>query len=96
MGVTKEDIAEHKHWLGHRNVEPGTLNLKGRPHACLIRTGTTRSLFDTCNGNDKEGPYYPEWHHMRTPFIENLARAGVRPEDVDFVMCSHLHADHIG
>ena len=21
---------------------------------------------------------------------------GVRPEDVDFVMCTHLHVDHVG
>ncbi|MGY2843541.1 glyoxylase-like metal-dependent hydrolase (beta-lactamase superfamily II) [Bradyrhizobium sp. USDA 4509] len=56
----------------------------------------TTILFDTCCGNDKERPEYLPWHRLRTPFLENLARAGVLPEQVDFVMCSHLHADHIG
>src|SRR5690606_30321143 len=30
------------------------------------------------------------------PWIERLATAGARPEDVDFVMCTHLHSDHVG
>jgi glyoxylase-like metal-dependent hydrolase (beta-lactamase superfamily II) len=31
-----------------------------------------------------------------TPYLENLAAMGCKPEDIDYVMCSHLHADHIG
>ncbi|MGY2932996.1 glyoxylase-like metal-dependent hydrolase (beta-lactamase superfamily II) [Bradyrhizobium sp. GM6.1] len=96
LGVTPDDVAEHEHWLGPRHVEAGTRNLKRRSHAYLIRTRHHTILFDTCCGNDKERSYYPEWHQLRTPFLQNLARAGVLPEEVDFVMCSHLHADHIG
>ncbi|OSI73196.1 MBL fold metallo-hydrolase [Bradyrhizobium canariense] len=96
VGATPEGVAEHEHWLGPRLVEAETRNLKGRSHAYLIRTRHHTILFDTCCGNDKERPYYPQWHQLRTPFLENLASAGVRPEQVDFVMCSHLHADHIG
>jgi glyoxylase-like metal-dependent hydrolase (beta-lactamase superfamily II) len=29
-------------------------------------------------------------------YLEGLANAGLRPEDVDIVLCTHLHADHIG
>ncbi|PJG50630.1 MBL fold metallo-hydrolase [Bradyrhizobium forestalis] len=96
VGVTKEDVAEHEHWLGPRNVEAGTRNLKLSMHAYLIRTRHHTILFDTCCGNDKEREYMPDWHRLRTPFLERLARVGVRPEQVDFVMCSHLHADHVG
>lgn len=96
VGVTPDDVAEHEHWLGPRHVEAGTRNLKMRSHAYLIRTRHHMILFDTCCGNDKERSYYPKWHQLRTPFLQNLARAGVLPEQVDFVMCSHLHADHIG
>ncbi|MCK1759104.1 MBL fold metallo-hydrolase [Bradyrhizobium sp. 137] len=96
VGVTPEDVAEHEHWLGPRHVEAGTRNLKLRSHAYLIRTRHHTILFDTCCGNDKERSYYPAWHRLRTPFLENLAHVGVHPEQVDFVMCSHLHADHIG
>ncbi|MDF0523336.1 MBL fold metallo-hydrolase [Bradyrhizobium yuanmingense] len=95
-GVTKEEAAEHLHWLGPRHMEEGTLDLKMSMHAYLIRTRHHTILFDTCCGNDKERSYEPTWHRLQNPFLERLARAGVLPEQVDFVMCSHLHADHIG
>ena len=30
------------------------------------------------------------------PYLENLAAIGVSPEEIDFVMCTHLHIDHVG
>lgn len=95
QGVTTDDVAEHEHWLGERLVEPGTRNLKILSHAYLIRTRHHTILFDTCCGNDKERPGYV-WHRLQTQFLQNLAAAGVLPEQVDFVMCSHLHFDHVG
>jgi glyoxylase-like metal-dependent hydrolase (beta-lactamase superfamily II) len=32
----------------------------------------------------------------RWPYLENLARLGIAPEDVDYVLCTHLHVDHVG
>jgi glyoxylase-like metal-dependent hydrolase (beta-lactamase superfamily II) len=29
-------------------------------------------------------------------FLVRTPLAGVRPEDIDFVMCTHLHSDHVG
>ncbi len=29
-------------------------------------------------------------------FLRNLAAAGVEPEGVDYVLCTHLHRDHVG
>ena len=33
---------------------------------------------------------------QNAPFIEELANVGVHPEEVDFVLCTHLHVDHVG
>ena len=33
---------------------------------------------------------------QNSPFIEELASVGVHPEEVDFVLCTHLHVDHVG
>ncbi|UPJ59852.1 MBL fold metallo-hydrolase [Bradyrhizobium sp. 192] len=96
VGLTPDDVAEHEHWLGPRLVEPGTRNLVVHMHSYLIRTRHHTILFDTCCGNDKDRSYFPAWHRLQTLFLQNLASAGVSPEQVDFVMCSHLHADHIG
>ena len=29
-------------------------------------------------------------------FLGDLAALGLQPEDIDFVMCTHLHGDHVG
>lgn len=44
-------------------------------------------------GDDKERPARASWHRRRTDF---LARLGVAPEDVEAVLFTHLHADHVG
>ncbi|RYF34335.1 MAG: MBL fold metallo-hydrolase, partial [Cytophagaceae bacterium] len=95
-GVTHEQLAEHLTWLGPKLVEAETGKLLMRSHAYLIRTPHHTVLFDTCCGNDKDrGGVFP-LHQRMTPFLENLASAGVTPEQVDYVMCSHLHVDHVG
>ena len=33
---------------------------------------------------------------LRTAFLEDLRAAGVAPEAVDVVICTHLHVDHVG
>ncbi|CAM5436843.1 hypothetical protein SANTM175S_10655 [Streptomyces antimycoticus] len=53
-------------------------------------------LVDTGVGNHKHRPYAPVWSYLNTDFLGNLARAGVRPEDVDIVINTHLHVDHVG
>lgn len=65
-------------------------------HSFVLRTGRHTILVDTCCGNDKERVARPQGHRLRTGFLDALARADVRPEQVDFVMCTHLHWDHVG
>ena len=33
---------------------------------------------------------------MNTPYLERLALAGAKAEDIDVVLCTHLHTDHCG
>jgi len=65
-------------------------------HTFVLRTGRHTILIDTCCGNDKERPARPAFHRLRTDFLGTLAAAGVAPEQVDYVMCTHLHWDHVG
>ena len=37
-----------------------------------------------------------EFHRLSTRYLERLAEVGLVPEDIDYVMCTHLHGDHIG
>jgi glyoxylase-like metal-dependent hydrolase (beta-lactamase superfamily II) len=81
---------------GPRLIDPQTGKLVFSFHCFVVRTGRHTILIDSCLGNDKERPTRPQFHRLRTPFLADLARAGVRVEDVDYVMCTHLHWDHVG
>jgi len=65
-------------------------------HGILVRTPRSQILVDACLGNDKHRPRVPEWHMRSGPFIEDLADVGVSVEAIDYVLCTHLHADHVG
>jgi len=63
----------------------------------LVRFAGKTILIDTCVGEHKRRPARPEWHQRAsTRYIANLAAAGCAVDDVDIVMCTHLHADHVG
>lgn len=60
------------------------------------RGGRHRVTVDTGVGNGRERPGSPRFHHWQGDFLGGLARAGVRPRDVDVVVNTHVHGDHIG
>jgi len=93
---TTEIIRAAQRRLGARFIDPASLDLLLSFHCYVVRTERHTILVDTCVGNDKHRPTRPAWNHRQGPFLDRLRRAGVAPEDVDFVMCTHLHADHVG
>ena len=89
-------VAANPDMGGPRLVDPATGKLVFSFHSFVVRTGHHTILIDSCLGNDKERPTRPQFHRLRSPFLADLARAGVAPEDVDYVLCTHLHWDHVG
>jgi glyoxylase-like metal-dependent hydrolase (beta-lactamase superfamily II) len=89
-------IDENRDWLipGHYFEKLDRLHMS--MHSWVVRTGRHTVLIDTCLGNHKSRPSRPMWHHRNGPYLERLREAGVAPESVDFVMCTHLHVDHVG
>jgi len=67
-------------------------------HSWLIRHGDHIILIDTGCGNHKRRalPLFERFHMLDLPFLDNLAAHGVSPEQVDLVICTHLHIDHVG
>ncbi len=95
--LTDEIMAEHRHWLEPRHFEPGTGKVMLTIQSWLVRTAHHTILVDTCCGNDKHRPNRPQWHMQKLDtYMTGLKAAGVRPEDIDYVMCTHLHGDHVG
>jgi glyoxylase-like metal-dependent hydrolase (beta-lactamase superfamily II) len=62
----------------------------------VIRVDGLTVLIDTGAGNDRYRPAMPPLHRLSTDFLGALARAGVDPSDVDVVVNTHIHSDHVG
>jgi glyoxylase-like metal-dependent hydrolase (beta-lactamase superfamily II) len=62
-----------------------------------VQTPHHNILIDSCVGNDKPRPTRPFWNMMKSDrFEKGLAATGIGIGDIDFVMCTHLHTDHVG
>ena len=95
--TTPDDWARHRTWMEPRALDPVSGNLVLPIQGFLVRTRRHTILIDTCVGHDKSRPQRLFWHMKKfDTFLPRLAAAGVRPEDVDYVMCTHLHSDHVG
>lgn len=90
------DWEPHRHWLQPHAMDAEN-NLLFPMQSYIVRTAHHAILIDSCVGNDKDRPTRPAWH-LKTDntYLQALAAHGLAPEDIDFVMCTHLHTDHIG
>lgn len=95
--TTPEDWDRHRSWMEPSALEPDSGLLILTMQSFLVRTRHHTILIDTCVGDHKPRPSRPSWNQMQLgTFLPNLAAAGVSPEQVDYVMCTHLHWDHVG
>ena len=63
----------------------------------IVQTPHHNILVDSCVGNHKPRPMRPAWDKMQSDRWEKgLAATGLGVGDIDFVMCTHLHVDHVG
>ena len=93
---TQAHLDANRAWLQPRFQDPASGLLTITIQSFLIRQDGLTILVDSCSGNDKEARQRPEFRRAKWPWLERLADAGVKPEDIDIVLCSHLHVDHVG
>jgi hypothetical protein len=65
-------------------------------HAWLVRHEGRVILVDAGAGNDKPRPQQMVLDRLSTAFLARLHEAGVEPEEVDFILLTHIHSDHVG
>ena len=94
--ATREAVERHRGWLEPDNLDPESGALVMAFQSYLLRTDRLTILIDTCVGNDKNRPLRPNWHRRNWPWMDNLRACGVTPEEIDVVLCTHLHTDHVG
>ena len=91
---TPADLEAHGWWSRPHFVDHDG-NLVLSVHALVVESQGTRLVVDTCVGNDRNRPF-PGWQGVSTDFMERFSRAGFAPARIDFVVCTHLHFDHVG
>jgi glyoxylase-like metal-dependent hydrolase (beta-lactamase superfamily II) len=94
--ASSQIIERHRSWLEPKLMDPTSRLLSFAFHSTVIKAPRATILVDTCSGNDKERPHKLHYHRKNWSYLSNLAAAGFAPEDIDYVLCTHLHADHVG
>jgi glyoxylase-like metal-dependent hydrolase (beta-lactamase superfamily II) len=93
--ATLANMKKEREWLGPAFVDDqGRLRLS--VHSLILESQGKRILVDTCIGNDKARPWFPEWTNLQLPFLDRLEQAGCPRQSIDHVVCTHLHVDHVG
>jgi glyoxylase-like metal-dependent hydrolase (beta-lactamase superfamily II) len=96
-GVTGQDLSALKawYWSDELSLDPEAALFHIEVRSYLLNIDGLNVLIDTCCGNDKERSV-PWAHRLQSPWLQNLAGAGCEPDDIHLVLCTHLHADHVG
>lgn len=94
--LTAEVLAENRSWMREAKALDDDDVLLLCFQSYVIKTPHHTILVDSCIGNDKPRPR-PKWN-MKTDdtYLRGLAAAGFAVDEIDFVMCTHLHVDHVG
>jgi glyoxylase-like metal-dependent hydrolase (beta-lactamase superfamily II) len=91
-----EILDEHRDWLVPNYVNAEKMSVLMSLHSWIVDLGGRRILVDTCIGDHKDRLPAERWHRQQTGYLDRLAEAGIDPASIDYVMCTHLHPDHVG
>ena len=94
--IAADQWAPYRQRLAGWALEPASNALIFPMQSFLLRTRHHTIVVDTCVGDHKQRAR-PTWNMTSSgEYLKRLAETGVRPEDVDYVMCTHMHPDHVG
>jgi glyoxylase-like metal-dependent hydrolase (beta-lactamase superfamily II) len=96
VGFPEDAIERNLDWLAPNFYDASQGKTIMSSHSWILQTTHHNILIDTCCGNDKTRPGLPFLNNLSFPYLDRLAEYGLQPEDIDFVMCTHLHLDHVG
>ena len=90
-------LAQNRDWMKRAGAIDDTDTLILCFQSYIVKTPHHTILIDSCIGNDKPRPARPKWN-MKTDdaYMRALKAAGFSVDDIDYVMCTHLHVDHVG
>jgi glyoxylase-like metal-dependent hydrolase (beta-lactamase superfamily II) len=87
-------VEAHRTWLDKWALaSDGTMIFSIQ--SLLVATPRHRILVDTCLGGGADETA-DAGDLSKIAYFQKLRSAGVKPEEIDFVLCTHLHVDHVG
>ncbi len=96
-GMSSEIIAHGKKSLDRCFFGDGPDEIVLGFHSFVIQSKGRTILVDTCHGNDKQRQAPIDYAGgLKLDYLGNLAQAGLTTDDIDIVLCTHLHFDHVG
>jgi glyoxylase-like metal-dependent hydrolase (beta-lactamase superfamily II) len=93
---TPEVWRDNAAWLAPDHWRPASDSYHAAVQTWVLRSAGRTVLVDTGVGDGRDRPQIPLFDHLATGFLDRLAAAGVRPQDVDVVVNTHVHYDHVG
>jgi len=93
---TPAAIASHLPWLKPDFFDEVSGDIGSRIQTYIVRTPRHTILVDTGVGNDKPRGENAAWHLRQGRYLDDLGAIGVTPDEVDYVLCTHMHVDHVG
>ncbi|WP_216893843.1 MBL fold metallo-hydrolase [Nocardia alni] len=94
--TTAQTWRDNADWLAPEHWDPHVDRVICTVQTWVLRSGGRTILVDTGIGNGRERPGREMFHHLQTDFPDRMARAGIHPDEVDLVINTHIHGDHVG
>ncbi|GAA5068066.1 MBL fold metallo-hydrolase [Nocardia callitridis] len=94
--TTEQTWLDNADWLAPEHWAPDTELAVAAVQTWVLRSAGRTILVDTGVGNGRERPGRALFHRRDGDFLERLIRAGVQPDEVDVVINTHVHGDHVG
>ena len=90
----------HSGLLGER-LAPASLDLARQrvplqTHLWVVEMDGLTIVIDTGIGNGKARPFSQLFDRRDTPLLKRFEEAGFRRAQIDYVLFTHLHVDHVG
>jgi glyoxylase-like metal-dependent hydrolase (beta-lactamase superfamily II) len=89
------EVVKKVPWLFPHFVTPeGKLSVS--IHSLVVDTPSAKLVVDTCIGNGRDREPFSIMSNLSTSYLEDMIAAGYPPESINYVLCTHLHLDHVG